>query len=372
MKKDLQKLLDVSDTLVAFVRGVICNDVCSLAIPADFDWQSLYILSERHKLCALTWRGISRSGYPVPEPLASKWRIRAEQALSKEIRFDYELSQIFDAFNRAGISFILLKGKLLRDFWPGKGLREFSDHDILIKPDDHARAKEVMLELGYENEYFYGVHDVYRKKPIYNVELHVSLFEECYSFSTYFETIWDRVVPDDQYEMGYRMQPTDFYLYIVFHFLKHSQATGAGLRFFIDFYLLQNSGMLSETDKAYVRKKICEFGQFERYSFLDSVARSLFEGIGESPKSFQEFIFSGGAYGGPDWRIKNQIIKMGRGKYIVSRLFPNYATMCRIYKILHKAPFLLPFTWMARWFHHLFHSKHRKNLLTEWRGVRKF
>lgn len=372
MKDKIQRLLDVSDWLVAFVRAAILDEPLSASIPEDFDWNALYILSVRQKLSAITWRGICVSNCTIPTDVREKWDLQAQHVLSKEIRFDYEFDRIIQEFNDVGIQYVPLKGRLIRNFWPGKGLREFSDIDILIRQEDLCRAGEIMQKLGYEADHIGGMHDVYKKPPIYNVELHVRLFASFIEFGHFFDQVWDRVVPANPDTFAYKMTPADFYLHFLLHFIKHSEHSGAGLRFFVDLFLIQRSHFLTDEAVDQVHDIIKELNLWDVLTKLYQITEKLFVERTAISDDFREYIFSGSAYGCSSWRIHNGLKEQGKFKYVVRRIFPPYAYVRNRYKVVQYVPILLPFAWVYRWIHHLFSRKHRSNIVSEIRGVRKY
>ncbi len=89
---------------------------------------------------------------------------------------DSERAEIFRELDRMKIWYLPLKGIGLKSLYPGIGMREMSDNDILIDPCGRDRVHELMLRRGYTAlskpaEH----HDVYLKQPIYNFEIHVGL-----------------------------------------------------------------------------------------------------------------------------------------------------------------------------------------------------
>lgn len=371
MEGNVQRLIDISSWFVAFVRAAILDTPVQELIPDELDWDALYVLSKRQKMAALTWKGICVSNSKVPSDLREQWELQAQYAVSREVRFDYEYDLIVQEFNRAEIPYVPLKGKMIRSFWPGKGLREFSDIDILVHGEDQKRAGEIMLNLGYTADHLGGMHDVYKKAPIYNVELHERLFESFIEFGHQFDNVWERVVPSQDGTSAYQMTPVDFYLHFLLHFLKHCLNSGAGLRFFVDLFLIRKSSFLNNEILNSVHSIIKELNLWDDLCMIYQITDDLFVNNCPISQQYCEYIFSGGTYGGTDWRVHNGIVKEGKFKYIVKRIFMPYSFMCKKYRILQYLPFLLPFAWIYRWIHHLFSGNHRKNIASEIRGVRK-
>jgi hypothetical protein len=70
-----------------------------------------------------------------------------------------------------------LKGTVIREWYPKFGMRESSDCDVLFDRTCEEKVKGIMAGLGYEvSSYGYGHHDVYLKRPVTNMQIHVELF----------------------------------------------------------------------------------------------------------------------------------------------------------------------------------------------------
>ncbi|MBR5500586.1 MAG: nucleotidyltransferase family protein [Clostridia bacterium] len=369
---NLKHILDISDYLVTFVRVAVTGVPENVSLPQNFDWEALYTLSEKQKLCAVTFRGIQLVGLTVPKPLFDKWYVRTQQVLSKSIRFEYELSQIISAFEQAEIDFVLVKGVTLQNYWPEKGLREFSDHDILVRDSSRERACDVLLSLGYSNELHDGFVDVYKKEPIYDVEIHIRLFEEHHSYAVYFDDIWNRVIPVDGSQHQYQFTLIDFYLYFLFHFIKHTQNNGNGLRFYADLFILQEKLFFSSEEQQHVSLVISKYDVCKSVESMFHKVDCLFRRKDQLSAQEKEFIFSGNAYGGHTQTIYNSMQKDGTKRYVLNRLFPSRKALLRKYTILESFPFMLPFVWIYRLVHHLFTGYHRKRIVREIRNVKRF
>ena len=370
--KRLEHLLDTSDLLVTFVRVAITGVPENVVIPSDFDWNTLYFLSERHKLTCVVWRGIELSGLTVPQPLFDKWYVRTQQALSKSLRFEYELTQIQKAFEDAGIDYVLLKGVVLQKYWPNNCLREFSDHDILIRKEQREAVRDVMISLGYYNDLYGGSQDVYKKEPIYDVEIHTELLEEQLFYSAYFADIWNRVIPAEGNMHQFTFNPVDFYLYFLVHFCKHAQSKGSGLRFYIDLYTLQTQLVFSAEEQKQITSFLSKFDLEEYIRRFTDIKNCFFQEKREISPRDKEMIFSGSVYGGHTQSIYNSINKYGTRQYVLRRLFPPRSVLEVKYKVLHNLPFLLPICWIYRFIHHIFNGFHRQRIFREIREVKRF
>ena len=113
------------------------------------------------------------------------------------ITFAYELNHILESFSREGIDLILLKGiPMIEELYGNMALRFSSDMDLLIRPGDFNRAREVLEGLGFLNTP--GHPEEFRKDNI-EVDLHwhlttVRVKSRIKAFSINMTNIWDRAV----------------------------------------------------------------------------------------------------------------------------------------------------------------------------------
>lgn len=96
-----------------------------------------------------------------------------------------------------------------------------------------------MISRGYEVEVFeQGNHDVYEKEPVYNFEMHTSLYGAGHhnEWISYYDRIKDRLRPKGN-RSEYRFTDEDFYVYIMTHMFKHFDGSGTGIRSLLDQYV---------------------------------------------------------------------------------------------------------------------------------------
>ena len=178
--------------LVAFMRAALRSEPPA-PVPSDVDWNRLFSIARRHKVEAMVFRAVESLG-TCPAPLFKQWKSFADNALRSELLYDAERMTLFAEFDRADIDYLPLKGILLKDLYPHKGMRQFGDNDILFRKKQKRKLKKIMQGHGYhcEKNSDYSAHDVYTKPPIFNFEMHRALFNRSEN-TKYFEGIWLRV-----------------------------------------------------------------------------------------------------------------------------------------------------------------------------------
>ncbi|MBQ8146939.1 MAG: nucleotidyltransferase family protein [Clostridia bacterium] len=268
------------------------------------------------------------------------------------------ISQIFDANE---IEYMKLKGTVIKDYYSSSELRMMGDIDILIKPEQYSKIRELFLELGYyegpesdhelmwfadeEKDYLIELHK--RMIPSYNKD-----------YYEYYGDGWKLARRVDGKTNEYRLSDEDFFIYIFTHFAKHYRDMGIGIRHFVDFEVFLKKHPC--IDMEYIRK---ELEALQLLRFWDNVERLLkawFED-GEWDDVLEHItrrIFSNGPYGNLDNFLMSDSLKKNnagesnrkiRFKKTMHLIFPDFKVMKGLYPVLEKAPILLPIMWPWRW-----------------------
>ena len=194
--------------------------------------QMMYRFSKAHFVEALTGTVLKKAGVKLP----IEWEQSIAKAIRKVILFDRERAEIFSYMDEQRIWHMPLKGVILKEFYPSIGMRQMSDNDILFDKDYAKQIRDYMISRGYEVEVFeQGNHDVYEKEPVYNFEMHTSLYGAGHhnEWISYYDRIKDRLRPKGN-RSEYRLMDEDFYVYIMTHMFKHFDGSGTGIRSLLD------------------------------------------------------------------------------------------------------------------------------------------
>ena len=247
---------------------------------------------------------------------------------------------------------------------------------------------------GYETESVgKGNHDVYQKPPVYNFEMHRSLYGRGNDerWVEYYSDIKSRLLSDQpEGSYGYHMSDEDFYIYITSHAYKHYSGSGTGIRTLLDFYAYLNAKEES-LDFDYIQTECRNLGimDFEKcnrrlcrkvFSSQQIYDRVSFEqSLSADEMEMLKYYLSSGVYGTFERMIENRIEKQkktyGRGKlskltYYWHRVFPGME-LYENYPLLVKHKFLIPVYWFYRIVRLLFSKKRRNHILSEVKAVKK-
>ena len=352
--------------------------------------KSLYQFSQLHFLDAFVGTVLKKSGVALPK----EWNESIAKAIRKEVLFDVERGKILNYMEKQGIWYLPLKGIVLKKYYPSLGLRQMSDNDILIDEHYAKKLEQYMISKGYEATLVgHSNHDVYKKPPVYNFELHRSLYGTRHKkeWKDYYKNIKEKLLKDENNSYGYHMSDEDFYIYIVCHAYKHYLGSGTGIRSLLDFYVYL-SQKEEDLDFTYIEKtcKLLEISDFEKQSrllckkvFSKEVTRvynphHLLEELSNEEKKMLWYYLTSGTYGTYERAVKNRLAEYKKFNiygakmiYCFRRIFPRMEFYEETYPFAYKHKWAIPIAWVLRVIGVLRDDKRRKNIGREMKIVRK-
>lgn len=145
----------VSTVVVDAVRHQIrTGDQPPSAPPSlrNIDVRELVSSATRHGVTPLVVRYLrNRRSGPLPERYAALLDTAVERITKRNLYLTTKLDEIIDTLTSRGIRMLPHKGPVLTQQLYGRtGLREYSDLDILVPNSEVARARELLLEQGFQ------------------------------------------------------------------------------------------------------------------------------------------------------------------------------------------------------------------------------
>lgn len=290
-----------------------------------------------------------------------------------------ELCSIGKALEEKNIQYLVVKGIGISQTYPEPFTRMMGDHDILVKPKDFEKAKNILAQLKYFGEMNISTFkDVSLfKKGEKKIELHHALFDlDIESFSVYFtEQLWENSM---RLELSsgtiFVPNPEMHFRYIVLHMMRHLKVAGFGLKFLLD---VKYFSMFYNIDLQKELEFFEEIGYGEFYQAIVSLCHYETGMPVESVKWFfkrdamvvqilAEYLAEGGAFGkhSENHRINEHYNKyndkfVGKNKMeILFRiLFPPKEFIAIHYNYIIERQWLLPVAWVHRLFRMGFDKK---------------
>lgn len=336
---------------------------------ADADLKQLLIMARKHSVASMVCMALEKTAIfaNADEATKKQWIDAKNKAIRKNMLLDAERKTILHELETQGIWYMPLKGSILKDWYPKPGMREMADNDILFDPSGREQVREIFQNRGYKTVSFRkGNHDVYEKAPIYNFEMHVSLFHGTYKELTeQYKNVKERLLPVDGTAYQFAFTPEDFYVFVLAHAHKHYSRSGTGIRTLADIYVM-NQKLGGTLNWEYVDSELRGLGIFSYERESRELAQKLF-GIAELPtkanlseteQQMLAYYLGASTYGTIENRTLNKMRKLQpdggaitahtKRKYLLSRIFPG-REWCEAYApTVYKYPVLLPFFWVWR------------------------
>ncbi len=359
--------------IISLIRSALSEEKIEYDELPDFDKVSR--IAGQHSIINLIYAGLLNNDllgvYDVPNPFFN--RVCSNILLSEQQMFFY--SKIKREFEKNGIDFLPLKGLKLKQLYKKPDFRSMGDIDILIKTEQYEKVRKIFLDLGIAEGEESDHEFIWKEKNI-RIEMHKRLIPSNNTdYVKYFGTGWQfaRKVNENSFE--YAMSPDDEYVFLFTHLCKHFRESGIGLKHFVDLYVFEKANTL---DFEYIAEKLKSLDLYEFYQNVRKVLNVWFlnEESDEKTDFITDYVFSCGNFGTDQNRVfaralvassENGSFESGKRTLFFRLVFPTFSHMKQKYPILEKAPILLPFTYLGRWFEAVFIKKgtvsHYKNEL---------
>lgn len=370
---------------IDLLSNSIRNEVCKKKYD-NVDWNELINLSRKHKIEGLIYSALNKA-----ELLENIDEDKVKD-LKKEVFFTgvtqisnmSKLEKVFNEFSKENVPVIVLKGLVVREYYPQPEQRSMSDADIFVKAKDINKSKKILIDLGYTEIDAEASHHIkYIKSGYPMIELHWHVMKRdgfSDELDLFEDDIWDRTIEvkvkgAKVLSLGYE----DLALHLCMHMAAHLAASGFGVRQIADLVLLvEKKGHL--IDWTLFINKAEEFGFKKFIIIMFKICNILFSM--DIPKEMAVYkiddeemfeslistIFDGGVYGKKDMasNFANQVAFNYKGKDSNSTIgairryfrfiFPSIETMSDKYSYARKIRILTPIAWI----HHLFSGIFRK------------
>lgn len=325
----------------------------SYPLPEGFSINEAYDFIIKHGIMMTAYDGAVRCGISASEPAMQKlFKIYIANMFQSEKQMK-AVSSVCFAFDENGIDYLPLKGCNIKSLYPKPELRPMGDADILIRKEQYAEVKAVLIELGFEEGNHYRHQYVWKSKDLC-LEIHIMPVQEDYErFYAYYGDGWEKAIKTEANR--YIWSSEDEFIYSVVHFAKHYLSGGIGLRHAADIFVYLRA--FPEMDFGYIENELEKLGILEFYKNIRKVLDFWFEEgkADEAAEMISEFVLQSGNWGtfesaavSRDIRKNKNSEKFSKTKTILGEAFPPLSAMKERYPVLEKLPVLLPAFWGTR------------------------
>lgn len=364
------------DILSAGIRGKVADKIYE-----NVEWDEVIDLANKHKVEGIIYLALRKSNLVsnVGEKRINLLKQKAAITGIGQSRHISGLSIVFNKIIEENIPVIVLKGLVVRDFYPQPDQRTMSDADILVHKDDVEKVKQLLIDMGYifleDHKASHHIALVHHKYPV--IEVHWNLFKRD-GFSNdlehYERLIWNRAIKVNIGEAEVlSLSYEDLALHLCMHMAAHLAATGFGVRQLCDLVLLvEKKGEEIDWNSFIMKARMYGFEKFSLIMFL--LCKELFQM--EIPKQLEvksvnnkkyvsaliDEIFESGVHGKKEmanqfatqvafnFEDKDSNATLGAIKRYFRFIFPRIDDMSDKYSYAKKFKILAPIAWI----HHLF------------------
>lgn len=347
--------MNTRQILFALLRMQICGADVGEEVQKALSPQVLeeiYSLALKHDLAHIAGQGLSDLGCLGGDEISGKFKKQAMLAVYRHTRMEHEFQSICNALEAAKISYMPLKGAVLRKYYPEPWMRTSCDIDVLVKGNDLDRAADVLVrELGYENK-GKGDHDLSMFSPNgVHFELHYTAVDQD-RFSKaqdILEQMWRYASRDETAVYHHTLKDEMFYFYHIVHTAKHIENGGCGIKPFLDLWILNHQ-------VAHDRQKreglLTDGGLLTFARAAEKLSEVWFSGVeaDDLSSSLEQYVLDGGVYG----TLKNSVAvkqaqKGGKLQYLLYKIWQPYNIIKYAYPVLQKHKWLTPVYQVRRW-----------------------
>lgn len=341
-------------------------------LPEDYDYAPLFRFCQHHTVTAIVAMALDTlwQTHPAKEAQMHLWRQARDHAIRKNLLLNTERKAILAHLEAIGCWYMPLKGSVLQQDYPKFGMRQMTDNDILIDPAKRETIHDFLIARGYTTGfYLQNEVDTYQKPPVYNFEMHTTLFSkaEGEELARYYRDIRTRAVPDSQW--GHHLSDEDFYIYMLAHAYKHWSNGGVGIRNLLDVHVFL--GKHGDMDLDYVNQELDKLGISDFEALCRTLCRELLTGDARqaqlTPAQSRALatFFTSGTFGTREQKLAKKIRRLQKSdgkitfgaklRFTLGRLFMPRELLRIDYPDIDRKPWKIPFYQLRRWVRCLLH-----------------
>lgn len=346
-------------------------------ISDDIDWNAIFNLSTIHNVAGIISNQISLL------PIDERPKNDLEKAFKHQLGYtiiSYEnklntINMLKKAFTDNDISYLFVKGAVLKDYYPVCELRTSGDIDVYVKYQEFNKAKKLFSTDDYQitadasNGFAFDFGDDH-------IELHTE--KDC--DNPFFADIFS-IAESNGCE--YTLSKENHLLYVLCHIAKHFNYCGAGIRMFCDVDVLIRNIDNFDYDSFMDLCQSANIYNFAKavFSFCNNKFNTPVKAEIDFSKQQDMFellentIIDGGSFGYErrnmgehyiDQSLKNSSSNSNnfstKLKAIFMFIFPKTDYLKNVYPYCSKVAILLPVAWLQRLFEGIFKRRdHSKN-----------
>ena len=167
------------EQIIDLLNSSIHDTKPKLDYSKNVDWDKIIEESNAHSITGLLYPALKRSGNNIDNEIIDRLKKSTFISAVQQSKHIKETAKILELFNKNNIPVIVLKGVVIRSYYPKPDLRTMCDSDIIIHKEDLTKVRELLLNQGFREEEDAGHHIAFLK-PGFNLEVHWTLANETF------------------------------------------------------------------------------------------------------------------------------------------------------------------------------------------------
>lgn len=350
-------------SVAAYVISLIASVINCSAKPENngLDWQAIIDFARRQSVLNIVAYAVEELNGKPDDRIMTYLREYRMQKMVIEAQQELAASDACEKLEKMGVRHMLLKGSVIKSFYPSPDMRTMGDIDILV---DSARCGDVIDAFVADGFSFVGEGDLHSnvKKGNAYIEFHRSMVDSCHKvLSSYYGDGFH--LPQKCGGCEYKLSDEDFYVFLIAHIAKHYRYGGTGIRSLLDLYVYEKA--LPSLDFDYINGELDKIGLLVFCNKIRKITYDWYSGdfSGEFD-TMSQYIVSGGVYGIAGTEMQNSYIfdhineniRFQKIKTLFKIVFPSYDEIKIRYPSIGGKKILLPLFWIIRFFDTVFHG----------------
>ena len=364
----------IQKQIIDLLNSSIHNTVPKLDYSKDINWDEIIDEANAHSITGLIYPALKNiKNNNIDKEIIDKLKRTTLYSAIGQSNHIKTTAEILKLFNENNIPVIVLKGLVVREYYPKPDLRTMCDSDVIIHKEDLEKVRELLLERGFHEEEDAGHHIAFLRGG-FNLEVHWTLANETFrkGQECFQEKIWDDAM---KVKVGgidtLSLSLEDLTLHLCAHMASHMAISGFGVRQLADLVLVvEHKG--KEINWSEFKEKAEKSGLTQFSTGMFKVCNYLF-GM-EIPKELNikskneddeiiklvvNDIFTGGVYGQRDlsFSFRAQVgydidddSTFSMIKRYIQVILPPTSKLSDRYAYAKKYKILLPIAWI----HHIY------------------
>jgi len=151
----INALSNISDNLLFYLLSILKNEPILTPRASLDEWSKLFTFFKVHRMLPLVYWKTGHLPYKFrpPEPIFSYLREEFMANRLRCIQMERQLLELINAFQKAGVRMLVLKGPALAwTAYPNPATRFSRDLDILVAAEHIIQAREILNKINYQCE----------------------------------------------------------------------------------------------------------------------------------------------------------------------------------------------------------------------------